>query len=246
MIRRPAELRLLLASGLLLACSFANACRAAELPGYDATYRVEYKGIYAGDALFNLRFDTASQHYIFESRTRARGLAKLIPGGPAVERSEFSLQNGRIVPLRYALDDGTRKAERSQKVEFDWQRGVAVSSYGDATAEVPVKPGTLDRMTLQTAVMRDMALPDGPTEYLLVDRNELKRYRYEFEGTTNSETALGALLTKRYRQVRDGGSSRQLLIWVAPSLAYMPVRMEQQRNGTTQTIFTLEELAFHQ
>jgi hypothetical protein len=247
----PALIPRSLSAQLLAGCiwlyfsTFVSVGWGSELPGYEATYRVEYKGIYAGNALFALHFDAERQRYVFESRTQARGLAKLIRRHPAVERSEFLVRDGKIVPLQYAFDDGTRKGKRSNRIVFDWDRGVAMSTYKGITAEVPVKPGTLDRMTMQTAVMRDMGLPAGPAGYVLVDGNELKRYRYELVGTTNTDSALGSLLTKQYRQIREGGSSRQLQIWVAPSLNYMPVRMEQQRQGKTETVFTLQDLTFH-
>ena len=102
----------------------------------------------------------------------------------------------------------------------------------------------LDRMTLQTAVMRDMSRADRPSEYALVHRNALKRYRYELMDTETLDTALGSLLTKTYLQTREG-SSRQLKVWVAPSLRYMPVRMEQTRKGKLQTVMTLTSLSFH-
>ena len=215
----------------------------AAVPGYEATYRVEYKGIHAGEALFSLQYDPERGIYVFESRTRARGLAKLVRPRPAVERSEFRIENGAIVPQLYTFDDGSRKGKRSTQVIFNWDKGVATSSYKGVTAEIELQGGLLDRMTMQTAVMRDMAQPDGPTDYVLVHRNVLKRYRYELTGTTNTETSLGSLLTKRYVQTRDG-SNRKLRVWVAPALNHMAVRMEQERDGKVETVFTLEELTF--
>lgn len=234
----------ILAAALCAGIGSAFASSAAQPVGYEATYRVEYKGMYAGDAVFTLSFDRERSRYVFESRTRARGLARMLRGRPAVERSEFYVnEDGRIVPLMYSFDDGSRKGKRSTNVLFDWGKGVAISRYKGVESELELQEGMLDRMTMQTAVMRDMARPAGPSEYLLVDRNTVKRYRYEAGDTTTLDTVLGSLLTRIYQQSREG-SSRQLKIWVAPSLRHMAVRMEQQRDGKTQTVFTLKELRF--
>lgn len=237
------SLRQVLATVLLAGLTSA-ALAGPELPTYDAVYRVQLRNIDAGEALFSMRFERALERYVFESRAEARGLAKLLQPQPAVERSEFLVQGGRIVPLMYTFDDGTRKGKRSTQVIFDWERGIATSSYKGITADIDLAPGILDRMTLQTAVMRDMEGPEKPGTYALVHRNALKHYRYELLETGTTETVLGSLLTKTYLQTREG-SSRRLRIWVAPSLKFMPVRMEQERDGKIQTILTLQSLTFH-
>ncbi len=237
--------RVLLAALALLVGSTALGAVAAPLPTYEATYRVEYKGMYVGDALFSMQRAGVPRHYVFESRTRAKGLAKLLRRRPAVERSEFAVRDNRIVPLRYTFDDGSRQGKRSNQVQFDWERGIATSSYKGVTVEIPLQTGILDRMTMQTAVMRDMASPSGPApEYALIQRNALNHYRYELQETTTIDTELGSLLTKAYLQTSEG-SSRRLRVWVAPSLRHMAVRMEQQRDGNTETVFTLKDLTFH-
>jgi hypothetical protein len=54
-------------------------------------------------------------------------------------------------------------------------------------------------------------------------------------------TPVGELEVLRYRQQRVGSSSSTSL-WVAPSLRYLPVRMERQRGDSTDTIFVLESV----
>ena len=231
-------------TALVLGVLCAGGAAGASLDAYDAVYRVQLRKLHVGEALFSLRYDSQADRYIFESRSRSRGIAKLAQPNPVVERSEFLLRDDDIVPLTYSYDDGTRNGKRSTRVVFDWSNGIASSSYKGIDADINVSEGMLDRMTLQTVVMRDMGRPAGPSEYALVHRNALKRYRYELLGTETLDTTLGSLLTKTYLQTREG-SSRQLKVWVAPSLRYMPVRMEQTRKGKLQTVMTLTDLTFH-
>jgi hypothetical protein len=57
-------------------------------------------------------------------------------------------------------------------------------------------------------------------------------------GTETLATGVGSLETRRYIQHREG-SSRSTWLWVAPSLGYLPVRVEQRRNDEVQTSFLL-------
>jgi hypothetical protein len=48
--------------------------------------------------------------------------------------------------------------------------------------------------------------------------------------------------TVRFEQTREG-SSRRTVLWLAPEYAYLPVRIEQFRNGEIETVFALEHLS---
>jgi hypothetical protein len=79
----------------------------------------------------------------------------------------------------------------------------------------------------------------GP--YVIADDDSLKTYELTRVGEERMETPLGELDVLRYRQQRVGSSSITS-IWVAPSLQYLPVRMERQRGNETDTIFVLESV----
>ena len=67
---------------------------ADDVATYTATYRVEYKGKQAGTAEFGVRALPEGGVYEFSSRTMAKGLLKLARPNPAVERSQFRIENG--------------------------------------------------------------------------------------------------------------------------------------------------------
>jgi hypothetical protein len=228
----------------LLAAASAMACvHAAEntiIPTYTATYQVEYNGRRAGSSEFSVSFNEATGIYRFESHTTARGLYRLVSPNPIIERSDFVVENGEIIPLNFWFQDGSRRT-RSLHIAFDWSNRVATIDDGNSTSTVELRDGVLDRGSMQIALMLDMAR-SKPTEYLLADDDgDLRPYRYVPAGEESVTTPAGTHDAAVFRQQREG-SSRAILVWAAPALAYLPVRIEQQRDGDTRTALLLESV----
>ena len=228
----------LLLTLLALATPWAGAAPAS----FEASYRIEHRGMHVADARFVLAPAERPNEYSFRSETRPRGLASLVRRGRPTEASLFRIEGESVVPLSYELRDGTRKGEDNIAVEFDWGDLQATSSYRGDTVQLPLDEPVLTRLALQVQVMEELAAGRQPSSYLLVHRNELKRYDYEALGSETLKTKIGALETERYIQQRQG-SSRRILLWLAPELGYMPVRMEQQRKGKTRTVFSVLEVS---
>jgi hypothetical protein len=210
------------------------------LATYTATYQVEYKGRNAGLAEFSLGYDAAQDVYTFRSYLKVKGLLRVIAPNPAIEHSVFVVRDGRIQPREFRYEDGTRKGGNNFQGHFDWDAQKVVLE-GEQRVELDVAPGTLDRGSLQVALMHDMSAQRALGPYVLADNDSLKTYELTLVGEERMATPLGELGVLRYRQQRVGSSSSTSL-WVAPSLKHLPVRMERQRGDETDTIFVLESV----
>jgi Protein of unknown function (DUF3108) len=124
---------------------------------------------------------------------------------------------------------------------FDWQRNIATVSDSDGRRELATPAGALDRGSMQVALMRDLAASGRPATYLLADEDSVNDYVYQDNGTATTQTKAGDFATQSLSQHRDG-SSRSTILWLAPALRFLPVRMEQLKNGEVQTAFTLESV----
>jgi hypothetical protein len=225
---------------LLLSASLGTAF-AAEDPSvvtYSATYQVEYKGKDLGTSEFSVRYLADKDVYEFMSRTLAKGMLKLVTPNPVVERSQFRVENGRIVPLDFWYEDGSRKGEDNVHIAFDWPRQVAVVNNDSGRHEMALKPGALDRGSMQVALMRDLATTGKAGPYLLADEESIADYVYRDNGMASTPTKLGQLATQSLMQQREG-SSRSNYIWLAPELKFLPARIEQRRDGEVNSAFTL-------
>ncbi len=210
----------------------------ADITPYEAMYRVEYKGRHVADATFRLRHDGDHQ-YVFTSATKARGLAKVFRRPSPSEESVFDFVDGQITPQRYWFKDGTKKGKGNTEISFDWNQGLATSSYKQATVALPLDQPILDRITLQLQIMLGLKQGTDPSSHLLAYRNQLRRYDYSDAGERQVTTRAGDFNAVGFAQQREG-SSRRTLLWMAPELSFLPVYMEQQREGKTQLTFDLE------
>jgi hypothetical protein len=89
--------------------------------------------------------------------------------------------------------------------------------------------------------MRDLASTGAPRTYRLADEDSVADYEYTDNGTATMQTGAGSLETRILTQQR-AGSSRATWLWVAPELGFLPVRIEQRRDGEVQTAFELQSV----
>jgi hypothetical protein len=210
----------------------------AGVTTYTATYRVVYKGKEAGTAEFSVRYLADQDVYEFSSRVMAKGMLKLARPNPAVERSQFRVDESGIRPLQFWYEDGSRSGEDNFNIEFDWQRRVATVSNAEARREIALPDTALDRGSLQVALMRDLATTGAARALKFADEDGVVEYEYTENGTATMPTGTGPVATRILTQQR-AGSSRVTSLWVAPELRFLPVRIEQRRDGEVQTAFEL-------
>lgn len=225
-----------IAAALAVAADEAGAADAA-VTTYTATYRVEYKGREAGVSEWSVR-PVSDGLYEFSAKITPKGMLKLLRPKPTIERSQFRLEGSSFRPLEYWYEDGSRSGEGNWHLVFDWDRRIATVSTSEARRELTVPDGALDIGTLKAAVMQDLAVKGAPGPYEIADQDSVGTYEYMDSGMETLATGVGSLETRRYVQHRTG-SSRSTWLWVAPSLGWLPVRVEQRRNDEVQTSFLI-------
>jgi hypothetical protein len=212
--------------GGLLCAWLAHAAAEPQLTPFTGTYAIQHGAMQIGESTFALRVGGANS-YVLESRTNPKGVAKLMVGA-ITETSEFELDGDGLRPLRFNATESRGKI--SQSVTFDWAQGVAHSQRDGESAELTLKPRVLDHSLIQIALMRDLASGQTLAPYFIVEKNQLRKYDYERVGEEDVETPAGKFHAVQVRQSR-ADSSRELYFWCAPELAYLPVRLEQRKDG---------------
>ena len=219
-------------------------CLAQNLPQpaqYLAEYEVRYKGRRVARAEFSVTED-ADGAYVFNSSTRARGLLRLASPNPAIERSRFAFDSGSIRPIRFLYEDGSRKGEDNYSVDFDRKAGKIRIDGANGMQSLPLEADLLDRGSLQVALMRDLSACKLPKNYRYVDDDGINEYSYARLEDQSIETGIGELSSLRLSQQREG-SSRQTILSLSPELGFLPIRIEQIRDGETETVFLLEDFS---
>jgi hypothetical protein len=98
---------------------------------------------------------------------------------------------------------------------------------------MPLQPGTQDDLSVQIAVMVELLAGRTPDQFLLIDKNSVREYRYTREGEESLSTPLGKLDTVIFRSQKTG-SPRVTRFWCAPSRGYIPLRVEQTKGDEVQ------------
>lgn len=210
--------------GAVLALAGAAAA-APDLEPFDATYEIRHGRKRIGVATLTLA--QADGHWRLESRTQPKGIAKLFVGD-ILETSEFELTDDGVRPLRFEAHEA--RGDESQRTEFDWTRGVAVTEADGERAELPLRPRTVDHTLVQVALMLEVAAGAPLAPYHIVEKNETRTYQYERAGEETVETPAGSFRAVKVRQKREG-SSRELYFWFAAELDHLAVRVEQRKDG---------------
>lgn len=237
--RRATVLRLMLALGSAMAgIDLAQAAQPPETPtdvgvqAFTASYNVVFRGFNAGTSSLELTRENGDR-WRYVSRNHAHGLFRLALPGEIRQTSVLTIDGSGVRPLRYAADDGTESTTRDIRLEFDWSAGRVRGVAEQKSVDLPITARLQDGMSVQLALMRALSRGESPTGYALIDKDEIKEYRYDFEGRTRLQTAAGELEVVAWSSHRSN-SNRITRVWYAPSLGYLPVQAERRKGDTVE------------
>jgi hypothetical protein len=225
---------------LIVATAAAHAGASADVRPYTASYSVEWRGMGAGTSTVELA-QLEGDRWSYTSRNLARGLFKLALPHPVTQSSIFRIRDGKVTPLTYRVDDGSKATTRDIALDFDWSAGRVRGTAEDENVDAEIPAGAQDALTAQIVLMRELLAGREPGNLRLIDKDEVKVYDYVREGTERLTTPVGDVETVIFRSSREG-STRVTRLWLAPSLGYIPVRAQQKRGDRTEFTMTLRTL----
>ena len=221
---------------LLSAAVLSPAAQARDLPErFEATFVLETADTTIARTRWSLS-PGAGGRYVSTSRTEPAGVFSLVSNDTRVERSEWTYAGSWLQPLAYHYEQTGRKA-REIGITFDWEANVARHELREGAWELPVTPGTMDKLNYILALMRDLGRGERRIEYTIADGGRrLKRYVLAGDEEERIDTALGTFDTIVVRRERENGRRRTTL-WCAGALGFLPVRIEHvERDGKSVTL----------
>jgi hypothetical protein len=224
---------------LTIAALCANADPVVIEP-FKATYAVTYRGLRAGNIIFELVREENGQ-YVYRSTVEPTFLARMIISPHAKEMTRFVITQDAVQPLEWKLDDGESGSSKDGHVRFDLNSRRVQGTLEKKRVDFPLEPRIQDRLSVQIEVMRALLEGEQPGEIPLVDDERIKYYIYRQTKTERVKTPLGTFDTLVYESSRPS-SKRLSRMWHAPTLGYVPVRAEQVRDGRMETIMQLVAL----
>ncbi|MCU0975884.1 MAG: DUF3108 domain-containing protein [Steroidobacteraceae bacterium] len=219
-----------LAAYLLSFASLSAAAATPALAPFVADYAVSYGSMNVGTSRFELKPGAGPGRWIFESRSDAQGLARLIASGRLVQTSWLTVDGAEVRPQRFRFDDGASRKKEDANLAFDWQAGRVTGDAKGQPVDLAVAPGTQDPVSSQLAMMVALLAGREPANLPMIDGGQLRETEVKFERRERVTTPAGEFETLVYTSRRPGGR-RVTWMWLTPSLQYLPVRMEQVRDG---------------
>lgn len=215
----------------------AQAYAAPAPKPFTAYYTVSVGNIAAGEIRRSLSVTEQGQ-FMYESETKSSGLAALFVKDHIIERSVWRFKNHAPQPLHFQYQKTGGKKERKYTLSFDWTQGVVKDESGADPWQARLDKGAQDRLLYQLTLMYD--LQSGRTElaYPLVDGRKLRNYRFQKVAEETLETPLGPLKTVKLSRILES-DEKTVTLWCAPSLDYLPVRIEQNEKDGDRFSATL-------
>ena len=226
-----------LLTALLLLAPLA---RADELQPFQASYTMNYSGL--GEVMSSsvTLTQTAPGQWDYKSVGKPHGLASLLAPKEVIGESHLQITAAGVQPLSYRQDDAAGRNSRAINIQYDWANNKITGTDSGQTMDMPLKPGVQDDSSLQVALMHDLLAGKVPTTVSIYDKSGIRDYQFTQTGTETLHTPMGEIATVIYKSQRTG-SPRYNLYWCAPSLGFLPLKVEQKR--INDDVWTLTAIA---
>lgn len=205
---------------------------------FTALYQVT-KGVMSVGTTTRTLQDKGNGHFVFESVTKPGGIAKLFTRGKVVERSHWRWQENILVPYEYTYQNSSED-KRDVKLIFDWQDFEVTNIINGDPWTMGLEENTLDKLLYQLAIMYDLSAGKNSLTYKVADGGTMKTYEVVINGKERLATDMGVFDTIK---VVISKSNRETTLWCAEKLQYLPVRIEQRKEGEGPITASLIELA---
>jgi len=216
-----------------------------QLKPFVATYMITAMGLEGINVTNSLSLNQSSnehQKYHFKSYSMPIGLLAFQKDETRDEQSEGSIIDGQIQPELYTYQQlRNGKKRRDVELRFDWLRKEVSNNHKHKNSkwDLPIPEQTIDKLSYQLALMLKLANePDKHFSFHIADGGKLKEYNFEVLSEERVYTSLGSYKTIKIQHQRYK-KGKNITLWCAPDLNFLPVKIIQEETGKPTFISTL-------
>ncbi|MDH4046502.1 MAG: DUF3108 domain-containing protein [Gammaproteobacteria bacterium] len=224
---------------VLVALSVGNAGAAQPLTPYRAEYKVKISVL---SGKLTTEFRRTSDGYSAKSTIEPAGLANIFLNGSIEESSTFTVTDGGVVPALYRSMDTLTKDQKEMNFSFDWDRHEVAGTIGEANYVIPLEGPVHDRVTIQYELMYELMNGSPADNYVMLNEEELRPIVVSNIGKKQVKVPFGTFEAVGI-QHRTEDSSRVSTLWCVEKLGFLPVIIEQHRDGKLRARAVLNEYA---
>ena len=226
-------------SSFALMLLLATVARAeSPISPFKADYDLYYDDDKVGESSLQLSA-LANQEWQFETRSQA---SLYLMNFSDHEQSRFVWQNDRPKPLAFSKERKRPGKTEHVQQKFDWQTQTDSGTRGKKSWSTALLGETHDLQSHLLALQLDLRAGKRDVQYAVSKHGRVRVYHYKVTKEETLDTALGKLATVRVERIRDADDDRQTISWLAPSLDYIPVRIQQFEGGELQGDMRIRKL----
>jgi hypothetical protein len=236
---------------LAVACALAAPVTLADPPAdkglrpYTATFKVAFKGFGAGHLELKLVAGPEPGRWRYETVPRPVLLARIWLSADARERGEFVVTDSVVVPQYYRFDGGSNH-DNDVELKYDWPNKRVTGTWHGRPLDLTLEPGAQDPMSVRAATQVALLAGRTKADIIMIDDAKLRTFEYRLTGSAEMPAPGGPVQTDVYESRAKGEhGGRYIRYWYAPSLDFLPVRIEQFDNDhKSRLLFVLTALRF--
>lgn len=221
----------------LFAAQIGSAAQPRQLAPYTAEYKVKIS-VLSGKLATEVQ--RTPDGFVATSKITPSGLANVFLNGYVEETSWFDVNERGIVPERYKSIDTLTKDKKEMSFEFDWDHKEASGNIAEAQYVIPLPGPVQDRVSIQFELMYELLNGQPADHYIMMNEEELRPIFVSNIGTKSVKVPYGKF-TAVGIQHRNEDSSRVSTLWCVEELGYLPVIIEQYRDGKLRVRAVLNE-----
>ena len=225
---------------LLALLSVAQAAPSLDPEPFEARFEIEVRGFAVGEAEWSVQ--RSADGFIYETRTKAIGVAAMLGDRRVVERSEWKRIGDDIRPAEYRYERSDR-SDKNTAVVFDWNEGIVENTRRGQTSRMSIPVDTLDKLGYMLMLIEDLRAGKRSVRYHIADgKNRMKIYQLKVVGEERMKTALGTFEVLRIIRERKD-DDRETTVWIAPELGFIPVRIEHRERDDEEVTISIRSLS---
>jgi hypothetical protein len=178
----------------------------------------------------NTELQATPDGYIATHIIKPTGMSRILANGSIIASSAFTRGFDGFRPWKYHTNDTLTRERLQADIEFDWENGAAsgVVNNEDFASQIPGM--AYDPISIQYELMSDLMSGKASDGYVLFELDELKTISVRLIGSRSVSVPAGKFEAVGI-QHQSEGSKRITTMWCVKELDYLPVIIEQHRNG---------------
>lgn len=215
---------------LLLTFGFISLSQAAELP---SSFSNEYTSTAMGFRITVTHSLKPLNDGTHEMRFHAKSWFASINETSRVRIDEEKQQ---IIPLHYKYQRRVLGRDRDAELTFDWDKKTVTNNVQNTTWKMDITQRVQDKLSYQLQLQQDLLNNRKSLVYQIADGGRLKEYAFETVGEEVLDTPLGKVNTIKVKRSRED-DDRVTYAWLAKGWDYLLVRLQQEEDGDSHTIY---------